>query len=228
MTTPPPPGADPAEPSDPTDPDLGRRLADWLDGLDLLPHLAAAGLPTVVRDADGAVTWVDPATGEPCTPAQVADLERDLRSQGDDPAHAVPVGLLQVARQARVRSELLASPWYDAAGLAALRGTNIATARYATSKAASEHRLLVARTETEVLVPAFQLDAAGDVRPELVGVLEALLGGGVDPWRAWAWLTRPAGLLAGDVPEQAAAEPDLAAAVVHAARRLAAAGRSGR
>ena len=36
-----------------------------------------------------------------------------------------------------------------------------------------------------------------------------------------SWLTQPAGLLAGLVPEQAAAEPDTTGLVAHAAVRLA-------
>ena len=43
----------------------------------------------------------------------------------------------------------------------------------------------------------------------------------MDPWRAWAWLTEPAALLGGLVPEQAAADPDDADLARHAAVRLA-------
>ena len=52
-------------------------------------------------------------------------------------------------------------------------------------------------------------------------MLEPLLAARMDPWRAWAWLTQPAGLLGGLVPETAAADPATADLVAHAAVRLA-------
>ena len=71
------------------------------------------------------------------------------------------------------------------------------------------------------MVPAFQLTAEGEPRPDLAPVLEPLLTAGMDPWRAWIWLTQPAGLLGGLVPERAVTDPADAGLVAHAARRLA-------
>jgi hypothetical protein len=131
------------------------------------------------------------------------------------------VPLLLIARQARLRTELLASPWFTYEALAERRGTSLEGTRFAVHKAANEHRLLVVAAEERSVVPGFQLDGGGQVRAELVPVLEPLLAAGMDPWRAWAWLTQPAALLGGEVPERAAARPEDADLVAYAATRLA-------
>lgn len=201
--------------------DLGERIAAWLEGLDLAPHLAAAGLPTFERTAQGQAVWTDPATGDPMTSEQLEALDVLLHAEGDDPAYAVPVSLVQVARQARLRNELLAGTWFSYETLAELRGTSIDAARFMIHKTGSLHRLLVVDHEGRVLVPAFQITPEGEPRPDLAPVLQPLLAAGMDPWKAWIWLTQPAALLGGLLPEQAAADPDTADLVVHAAVRLA-------
>lgn len=198
-----------------------QRLADWLEGLGLAGQLEAAGLPTYVRDEAGRARWTDPGTGEPLTRRQLGELDGLLREDGTEPEHAVPVALVQLARQARVRAALLASAWHTYETLAEVRGTTVASTRFAVHKAAGTHRLLVVPVEERSVVPAFQLDAAGEVRRELVPVLEPLLTAVTDPWQVWSWLTQPAALLGGLVPEQAAADPAEAATVLHAAVRLA-------
>ncbi|MBJ7529560.1 MAG: hypothetical protein JHD04_08580 [Nocardioides sp.] len=200
--------------------ETSERLAAWLERLGLADQLGAAGLPTLHRDGDGHARWTDPRTGEPLGADQLADLDRLLHAEGDEPEHAVPVPLVQLAQQARVRAELVASPWHDYASLAALRGATLEATRFDVHKAAGDHRLLVVSRE-QAMVPAFQLDAAGRVRDELAAVLTTLLEAGTDPWRAWAWLTRPAALLGGLVPEQAAADPETTDLVRHVAVRLA-------
>ena len=208
-------------PQEDTHDDRGERLAGWLEQLDLGPHLGAAGLPTFVRDGQGRAVWTDPGTGQPLSADQLDQLDRLLHSEGSEPEHAVPVPLLVIARQARVRTELLASPWFTYATLAQRRGASVEATRFAVHKAGNEHRLLVVAADERILVPAFQLAADGEVRPELLPVIEPLLAAGMDPWRAWAWLTQPAGLLGGQVPERAATDPDEAGVVAHAAVRLA-------
>ena len=189
----------------------GDRLATWLEELGLAGALAEAGLPTFTRDASGHAAWSEPD--------RVEELDRVLHSQGDDPAHAVPVGLVVLARQARVRTELLATLWYDYAALGEVRGTSVDATRFAVHKAAAEHRLLVVPLEERAIVPAFQLGADGELRPELAPVIEPLLAARMDPWRAWAWLTQPAALTLGEAPERAASsDPELARV---AAERLA-------
>ena len=201
--------------------DLGERLAGWLEELDLAPHLGEAGLPTFVRDGAGRAVWTDPGTRLPLSGDQLEQLDRLLHSEGSEPEHAVPVPLLVIARRARLRSELLASPVHTYETLAERRGTSLEATRFAVHKAGNEHRLLVVAADARTLVPAFQLDGSGQVRVELLPVLEPLLAAGMDPWRVWAWLTQPAALLSGQVPERAAADPEDARVVVHAAVRLA-------
>jgi hypothetical protein len=207
-------------PNDETD-DRGEQLARWLEGLGLADHLAAAGLPVLDRDAEGRAVWTDPGTRRPMTDEQLAELERLLRQDGSEPEHAVPVSLVQLARRARVREALLASPWHTYETLAGVRGATVEATRFAVHKAASLHRLLVVTAEERTLVPAFQLTDAGEVRPELVPVLEPLLAVRPDPWQAWGWLTQPAALLGGLVPERVAGDPEHADVVRHAAVRLA-------
>lgn len=200
---------------------LGERLASWLEGLELADLLADAGLPSYRRDLGGVVRWHDTATGTPLTADQLRQLDRVLRQEGEDPDHAVPVALVQLRRQVAVRARLVASRTLDYAGLAELRGISENAARFAVHKDASRHRLLLVPQQGEVLIPAFQLTERGELRDELAPVLEPLLAAGMDPWQVWAWLTHPAGLLGGMVPEQAAADPEEAAIVRHAAVRLA-------
>jgi hypothetical protein len=200
--------------------DLGERLATWIEGLGLAAHLPAAGLPVLDRDPEGRAVWTDPGTRRPMTDDQLAELERLLRQDGSEPEHAVPVSLVQLARRARVREALLASPWHTYETLAELRGASVEATRFAVHKAASSHRLLVVTGDHgRVMVPGFQL-ADGEVRAELLPLLEPLLTA-MDPWQVWGWLTQPAALLGGDVPERAAADPEEAGVVLHAAVRLA-------
>lgn len=204
---------------------FGGELAEWLEQLGLAEQLAAAGLPTFERDLAGVVRWTDPATGLAMTPEQLAALDRTLRAEGDEPAHAVPLALVQLRRQAQVRAALLASEHHSYATLAAVRGTSENATRFAVHKAAERHALLVVQYDGTTLVPAFQLDAAGQLRTELTAVLEPLLAacgaGAMDVWQVWAWLTQPAGLLGGAVPEAAARDADELPLVQHAAVRLA-------
>jgi hypothetical protein len=201
--------------------DLAGRLAGWLEGLGLADQLAEAGLPTYERDDDGVVRWLDPATGEPLTAERLEELDTLLRSEGEDRAHAVPIALVRLRREGRVRAALLDGGWVDYAEVGRLRGVSENAARFAVHKAAERRSILLVQHEGRTLVPAFQLDADGQVRSELVAILEPLLASGVDPWRTWAWLTTPAALLGGAVPHEAARDPEELPLVQHAAVRLA-------
>ena len=198
------PAADPAE-----------RMAQWLGSLGLVDYLAEAGMLRLERDDDGRARWVDPATGDVLDAVRLGDLERQLRQHGEEPAHAVPVPLVQAAHLARVRRRLLDSEWCTYETLAERRGASVEATRFAVTRAVNEHRLLAVPTELALLVPAFQLDDAGEPRADLAPLVEPLLAAGTDPWRVWGWLTQPAALLGG---------PETAEVAAHAARRLAAAG----
>lgn len=201
--------------------DLAGRLASWLEGLGLADQLAAAGLPSYERGADGVVQWHDASTGEPLGDDRLAELDGMLRSVGDDPAHAVPIALVRLRRESRVRATLLDGGWLDYAGVGRLRGVSENAARFALHKAAERRTVLLVPHEGATLVPSFQLGDAGQVRDELLPVIEPLLAAGVDPWRAWVWLTTPAGLLGGAVPHEAARDPEELPIVQHAAVALA-------
>ncbi|NHC22868.1 hypothetical protein G6553_06740 [Nocardioides sp. IC4_145] len=204
---------------------LGEELATWIERLGLEGHLTEAGLPTFRRDggagSGGAARWIDPGTGQDLSLAQLQDVERLLRNEGTEPEHAVPVALVVLRRHARLRIELLATPTFDYAALAEVRGTSVDATRFAVHKAASTHRLLVVPVDERSLVPAFQLTDEGELRPDLAPVLEPLLAARMDPWRVWAWLTQPAALLGGLVPERAVTDPETADLVLTAAVRLA-------
>lgn len=199
----------------------GERLAAWLEELGLARHLVDAGLPTFERDVMGDVHWTDPHTGDPLTGDQLAQLDELLHSDGSDPAHAVPVALVQIARRARVRETLLASDCHTYESLAALRDTSVDAARFLIHKAERSHLLLVVTRDGEAVVPAFQLTDEGEPRVELMPMLAPLLSAGTDPWDVWTWLTQPAALLGGLIPHEAAADPDTAGLAHHAAIRLA-------
>ncbi|NYG59275.1 O6-methylguanine-DNA--protein-cysteine methyltransferase [Nocardioides daedukensis] len=201
--------------------DLAERLAAWLEDLGLESHLAEAGLPSFTRDASGLAQWVDPHTGDPLTAEQLDQLDTVLHSDGSEREYAVPLALVQLARQARVRKTLLASPVHSYGSLAELRGESVNATRFAVHKASAAHALLVVPHHRDQLIPAFQLTAAGEPRVEMLPLLLPLLSAGMDPWHAWAWLTQPVALLGGLVPHEAAADPDEAALAAHAAVRLA-------
>lgn len=211
-------------PPAPADPELAEQLAAWLEQLGLAGQLAAAGLPTYER-VEGAVRWSEPTTGEPLDAERLAELERLLRAQGDEPAHAVPVALVRLRRETRLREQLLDGGWLDYAGVAALRGVSTNAARFAVHKAAERRTLLLVGHEGAILVPTFQLDETGEVRTELLTVLEPLLAS-VDPWRVWIWLTSPAALLGGAVPHEVARDPEELPVVQRAAVALAERARS--
>jgi hypothetical protein len=201
------------------------RLATWLASLGLVEHLEESGMLRLERDDAGSARWVDIGTGEELDEDRLLQVERLLRSHGEEPQHAVPVPLVQAAHLARVRRELLDSEWFTYDTLAELRGASVDATRFAVTRAVSEHRLLGVPTELALLVPAFQLDASGEPRPELADLLSPLLAAGVDPWRVWGWMTRPAALLGGLVPVDAATDPGSAADAVAAAEALARRGR---
>lgn len=198
----------------------GDRLAGWLEQLGLADQLAPAGLPTYERGPDG-VTWRDTATGDVLSADRLAELDALLRSVGEDPAHAVPVDLVRLRREARARAALLDSGWFEYAGVGRLRGVSENAARFALHKAAERRAVLLVPHNGATLVPSFQLDAQGQVRDELLTVLEPLLAARIDPWRAWIWLTSPAALVGGAVPHEAARDPEEQPLVQRAAVALA-------
>lgn len=199
------------------------RLAQWLESLGLHEHLAEAGLPSMVRDCHGRATWRDPGTGQPLTSEQLEQLDVLLHDQGEDPAQGIPLSLVQLRRKAKRRAELLASPWFTYESLAQAWGITVSAARFAVHKASNAGELLVVPRgeDEESIVPAFQLDASGHVREELIPVLQTLAGPTVDAWATWSWLTGPVALLSGDIPAEVVRDPEDAPIVLRAAQALA-------
>ncbi len=153
--------------------------------------------------------------GSGCTGAE------RVRKAGPVSEYDVDVGRVLRERHERLRVELLETPSFTYETLAEVRGASVDGTRYAVHKAAQQHRLLVVPVDERVVVPAFQLTATGEPRAELAPALEPLLAAGMDPWRAWAWLTQPAALTLGQAPERAVTDPDHADLVVRAAHALA-------
>lgn len=199
----------------------GERLATWLEELGLVAHLGDAGLPALTRDDEGRAVWTDQSTEQTLDADQLEALDSLLHAEGSDPAYAVPVSLIQLARKARVRGDLLASHWFTYETLADLRGASLNATRFAVHRASEDAKLLLVANGDSTLIPAFQFTATGEPRAELAPLLTALLSAGMDPWSAWTWLTQPAALLGGLVPHLAAAESDTADLARHAAVRLA-------
>jgi hypothetical protein len=120
------------------------------------------------------------------------------------------------------RAALLATEWLTLTQLAARRGDLKVgpTGAWVADQLRARALIAVAADDRSIVVPAFQVTAAGDPRPELLPLLEALSGAGLDGWARWAWLITPADELDGAVPERiASADPDRA---LGAAQRFAA------
>ncbi|WP_431241016.1 hypothetical protein ACQ86B_28325 (plasmid) [Mycolicibacterium aichiense] len=131
-----------------------------------------------------------------------------------------PASLAQAQRLAMHRDALLATPVLTHASLRELRGdSRESSTRTSLSRRKDAHEVFTITHHGRTLVPAFQLDDHGEPRAELRPILEALVGGGVQGWSLWTWLTTPASLLSGAVPERLArTAPER---VLRAARRFA-------
>ena len=142
--------------------DRGERLAAWLEELGLAGQLEAAGLPTYVRRADGSVTWTEPGSDAPVSCERLEQLDALLHAEGDDPSHAVPVGLVALRRQARVRAALLDGGWLSYAGVGERRGVSENAARFAVHRAHERDEIVhrpiqLGRRELRVLIPPLEL-----------------------------------------------------------------------
>jgi hypothetical protein len=134
-----------------------------------------------------------------------------------------PAALEQARRWTALRAALLATEAYDYSTLSELRK---ATRPSATRTWVTRHRqrmqMFTVPDGVRAIIPAFQLDNAGEPRWDLAPLLAVLLPAGVDGWELWTWLTSPTSLLSGDIPEVVAAanvDRALTAAQRFAARR---------
>ena len=79
-------------------------------------------------------------------------------------------------------------PFYDAAGLATLRGV---TRQAIHAQMKKRHILGVKTGDGDTLFPAFQFGPRGEPLPQLREVLSALVPGDVDGWGSALWLNTP-------------------------------------
>lgn len=134
-----------------------------------------------------------------------------------------PASLAQARRQASLKASLLESSVYTYETLSEVRGDpSVNATQTAVSRARQRGRVFTVTYEGRTLLPAFQFEADGSPRADLAPLLEPLLAAQLGAWQLWTWLTRPAALLGGLVPEQAAADPETADRAARAAQRLAA------
>lgn len=133
-----------------------------------------------------------------------------------------PATLAQAQRLATHRDALLATPVLTHGSLRELRGdARESSTRTWLSRRRDAAELFTVSHGGRTLIPAFQFDDAGEPRPELQPVLDALLGAGVQGWALWTWLASPTSLLSGEVPERLARTAPQR--VLRAANRFAAA-----
>lgn len=132
-----------------------------------------------------------------------------------------PATLTQAQRLATHRDALLATPVLTYETLSELRGDkSVSSTRTWLARRRDDHALFTVNYTGRTLIPAFQLDARGEPRPELRPILSALHEGGVQGWSLWTWLTKPTSFLSGSVPEEVARTDP--ARALHAAERFAA------
>jgi len=131
------------------------------------------------------------------------DLVRTLMAQNIP--LTPPASLSQAQRLATHRDTLLGTPVLTHASLRDLRGdAKESTTRTWLSRRRDAHALFTVSHNGRTLLPEFQLDDSGEPRPELQPILDALLSAGVTGWTLWTWLSAPAALLSGEIPERLA------------------------
>ena len=150
--------------------------------------------------------------GADLTSQQQAAVTTLLAAAGPDPASAanrsrpLRVSEEQTRRRAQ-RARLLATGWLSLTELTARREeADVAAVGAWVYEQLRDRALIVLEApDGTIAVPAFQVTADGQPRPELRPLLEVLLGPGLGGWAAWTWLTSPSSFLSGEVPEQVAA-----------------------
>jgi hypothetical protein len=156
--------------------------------------------------------------------AEHVDATRDelLRALMSRNISLTPHATLNQARQlATHRNALLATPFHTYESLAELLDKSESNTRTWVARRREAHELFTVTYSGRALIPQFQFDEHGKLRPELRPMLSALEEGGVREWSLWTWLTKPTSFLSGEVPEQVArTDPSRA---LRAAQRFAAA-----
>lgn len=163
------------------------------------------------------VAAVDAVQAEQASAAR-SELLKAMFVADIDPVPGATVA--QAHRLARQRHQLLASGAHTIESLGELRGDTApsATRTWLTRKRKSA-QLFTVTHDGAALLPAFQLDAEGQPRPEVGAVLEALAPAEMSPWATWTWFTSTSAWLGGAKPvDLLDTEPER---VATAARRFA-------
>lgn len=61
-------------------------------------------------------------------------------------------------------------------------------------------RVLVVPLDGVGVLPTFQFNARGSLRPELAELVEALQSAGLGPWQTWSFMVSSTGRLSGGMP----------------------------
>jgi hypothetical protein len=138
---------------------------------------------------------------------------RDLRAEFAPPTGTLEELMDELEESRHPWTMLRSAGWLSLTELAARRGEEDVAAIGAWVYARRRERALIVLDPPglrSLVVPAFQLTAAGDPRPELRPLFAVLLGApGLDGWSVWSWMTSANGDLAGDSPERVAgADPE--------------------
>lgn len=116
-----------------------------------------------------------------------------------------PATIAQAERLAGHRNMLLGTPVYTHTSLQKTRGDDlVSTTRTWLSRRREAYEVFTLNHRGRALIPAFQLDAQGNPRPELQPILKSLIESGIRGWELWTWLSSPTSLLSGEVPEKLA------------------------
>lgn len=88
--------------------------------------------------------------------------------------------------------------------LAQFRNAPPSSVRTWVSRLRQNNELFTVKLNGKTLIPSVQLTAAGELRPEVAGLVRPLSEAGLDGWSLWAWLCNPTGLLSDAVPAELA------------------------
>ena len=117
-----------------------------------------------------------------------------------EPVEVVQARAEQARELAAHRTALLQTGVFTVAELAAVRGQDEARTRMWLARRIGDRALITVTQDGEQLVPAFQLTAAAEPRPELQPLFEVLVGADLGGWATWTWTTMPSAWLSGERP----------------------------
>lgn len=103
---------------------------------------------------------------------------------------------------AALRARLLQTAHETPESLSRLRGETADVTRAWLDRSLAAGTIFDVPHDGQAVLPAFQFDPAGAVRPESAAVVQQLRAVGLDGWQLWEWMCAPTGWLDGDVPAE--------------------------